>query len=202
MRNFDYESMDEIRDVESLNVYGILSKAHVPAKLKWYMIRNVSRDNARTPMQWNDEEYAGFMPISEGQYLQANDQLTGTKKAEPWLKINSNYKEINVKAQREDPDSVLSCYQTLLALRKAEANLVAGDYQFLSGNSKYSLYQRGDLKILLNHSDEKLPLKSLRKYLPDLQRGERQVLYSTDKSNKDLTKRNAVLQPWQAVILK
>ena len=188
MRNFDYESMDEVRDVESLNVYGILSKAHVPARLKWYMIRNVSRDNARTPMQWSDDAYAGFMPAD--------------KKGEPWLKINSNYKEINVKAQREDLDSVFSCYKELIRIRKENEDLMSGEYIFLSGTSKYSLYQRGKLKVLLNHSDEKLPLSSLRKYLPELRRGEGSILFSTDNKNVVFSGRKAVLQPWQAVILK
>lgn len=207
MRNFDYDSMDEIRDVESLNVYGILSKVHVPAKLKWYMIRNVSRDNARTPMQWSDEDNAGFMPAampkgSEESLSSADMDEVLAKKAEPWLKINSNYKKINVKAQEEDPDSVLSTYKTLIALRKTQPDLIAGDYQFLSGNSKYSLYQIGDLKILLNHSDEKLPLNLLWKYLPDLRRGEGEILFSTDRSNTQLFEKKAFLSPWQAVILR
>lgn len=188
MRNFDYENMDEIRDVESRNVYGILSKVHVPAKLKWYMIRNVSRDNARTPMQWSDEEQAGFMPAVDDK--------------EPWLKVNSNYKTINVKAQREDPDSILSGYKELIRLRKESEDLLSGAYTFLSGNSRYSLYQRGDLTILLNHSDEKLLLRSLQKYLPDLKRGKESILFSTDKENMDLSGEQAALQPWQAVIIK
>ena len=80
MRNFDFETMDEIRDVESLNIYGLLSKAHVPARLKWYMIRNVSRDNARTPMQWDDSAFAGFMNV-------AADVQEDVAAAEPWLGI-------------------------------------------------------------------------------------------------------------------
>ena len=188
MRNFDYENMDEIRDVESRNVYGILSKVHVPARLKWYMIRNVSRDNARTPMQWSDEEQAGFMPAVDDK--------------EPWLKVNSNYKTINVKAQRGDPDSILSGYKDLIRLRKESEDLLSGAYTFLSGNSRYSLYQRGDLTILLNHSDEKLLLRSLQKYLPDLKRGKESILFSTDKENMDLSGEQAALQPWQAVIIK
>lgn len=188
MRNFDYENMDEIQDVESRNVYGILSKVHVPARLKWYMIRNVSRDNARTPMQWSDEEQAGFMPAVDDK--------------EPWLKVNSNYKTINVKAQRGDPDSILSGYKDLIRLRKESEDLLSGAYTFLSGNSRYSLYQRGDLTILLNHSDEKLLLRSLQKYLPDLKRGKESILFSTDKENMDLSGEQAALQPWQAVIIK
>ena len=185
MRNFDYTGMEDVRDVESLNVYKILSKVHVPAKLKWYMIRNVSRDNARTPMQWSDAAYAGFMPAGE----------TG-----PWLKINSNYKEINVKAQEKDPASVLSCYKELLALRKGREDLTGGDYQLLHSDRRASIYRRGSLTVVLNHSDERMPLASLRRQLPDL--SEKQVLFSTDKKNTDLARKGAGLQPWQAVILQ
>jgi oligo-1,6-glucosidase len=60
-----------------------------------------SRDNGRTPMQWDDGPNAGF--------------TTGT----PWLKVNPNYKEINVKAQQQDPDSVLNFYKKVIALRKS-----------------------------------------------------------------------------------
>ena len=61
----------------------------------------MSRDNARTPVQWSDKENAGF--------------TSGT----PWLKVNSNYKEINVESQEKDPDSVLNYYRKLLAVRKS-----------------------------------------------------------------------------------
>ena len=67
-----------------------------------------SRDNARTPMQWDDSENAGF--------------TTGT----PWLKVNPNYREINAAAQTDDPDSVFSFYRRLIALRKEHAVFVDG----------------------------------------------------------------------------
>ena len=197
MRNFDFETMDEIRDVESLNIYGLLSKAHVPARLKWYMIRNVSRDNARTPMQWDDSAFAGFMNV-------AADVQEDVAAAEPWLGINRNYKEINVKAQQEDPASVLHYYKKLIRFRKEQEDLLEGDFELLAGTARYSLYRRGSLYVILNHSDAPLKMKTVRKLLPS----EFKVLFSTcdtdalsDVSDA-LTAPGAVLAPWQAVILK
>ena len=69
------------------------------------------RDNARTPMQWNDSLNAGF--------------TTG----KPWLKVNPNYTKINVAAQENDPDSILNYYRHLVQLRKREDVITDGDYQ-------------------------------------------------------------------------
>ena len=71
------------------------------------------RDNARTPMQWDDSKNAGF--------------TSGT----PWIKVNPNYKEVNAAAERKDPDSVFCYYQKLIALRKREAVMVYGSYCLL-----------------------------------------------------------------------
>ncbi|MBR5932220.1 MAG: alpha-glucosidase [Lachnospiraceae bacterium] len=191
MRNFDYGSMDEIRDVESLNIYGLLSKAHVPARLKWYMIRNVSRDNARTPMQWDDSAYAGFMENDDGA-------------ARPWLQVNSNYKEINVKAQQADPSSVLHYYKELIRFRKEQDDLLEGDFELLAGTARYTLYRRGRFYILLNHSDAPLKISAVRKLLPS----EYQVAFSTHSKDAPsdagaaLSAKGASLAPWQAVILQ
>ena len=187
MRNFDYKGMEDIRDVESLNVYEILSKAHVPSRMKWHMIRHGSRDNARTPMQWSDDAFAGFMPAGDG----------------PWLKINSNYKEINVKVQEADASSVLACYKELIALRKDQEDLTAGEYTFHSGNKWYSIYRRGNLTVILNHNDEPLPLQGIKKDLKHLSaQAWKEPLFSTQKEKADLSSRHAVLAPWQAVILR
>ena len=186
MRNFDFETMEEIRDVESLNIYGLLSKAHVPARLKWYMIRNVSRDNARTPMQWDDSAFAGFMNVAADAQEDA---------AEPWLGINRNYKEINVKAQLEDPTSVLHYYKKLIRFRKEQEDLLEGDFELLAGTARYTLYRRGSLYVLLNHNDAPLKMKAVRKLLPSTF----EVLFSTHEDGADP---DGVLAPWQAVILR
>jgi len=100
-----------------------------------------SRDNSRTPMQWDDSDQAGF--------------TTGT----PWIKINPNYPVINVQAALDDPNSVFYYYQKLIALRKCHPVLTYGSWQDLSpGHEQLYLYTReleGErLLILLNHSDQ------------------------------------------------
>ena len=89
MTDFDFTSMDQIRDVESLNVYRLATRLHIPKSYRWKMILRSGRDNARTPMQWSAGKNAGFS--------------TGT----PWLGINGNHTKINVEAQDKDPNSVL-----------------------------------------------------------------------------------------------
>ena len=71
------------------------------------------RDNARTPMQWDDSANAGF--------------TTGR----PWIKVNDNYKDINAKSQVDDPDSIFNCYRRLIELRKEYPVFVDGEYRLL-----------------------------------------------------------------------
>ena len=124
MTNFDFTSMDEVRDVESHNIHGILKKAGVPEKVRWNMIKRSSRDNGRQPMQWNGGYNAGF--------------TSGT----PWINVNRNYVNINVENQRFDPDSVLSYYKGLIALRKANDILREGTYRARVMKKNVFVYER------------------------------------------------------------
>ena len=119
MTNCPFGSLDEVRDIESLNAFRDLtsSGAIAPEDMMRY-IRLRGRDNARTPMQWDDSENAGF--------------TTGT----PWIMVNPNYKEINAEAQRKDPDSVFHYYRKLIALRKQESVMVYGSYELLEKDSE------------------------------------------------------------------
>ena len=81
MVNGDFKKLDEVMDIESHNIYAMAKKLWIPKPIRWKMIKRTSRDNARTPMQWSAEENAGF---TEGK---------------PWLKVNGNYKEVNVAAE-------------------------------------------------------------------------------------------------------
>ena len=119
MTNCPFGSLDEVRDIESLNAFRDLtsSGAIAPEDMMRY-IRLRGRDNARTPMQWDDSENAGF--------------TTGT----PWIMVNPNYKEINAEAQRKDPDSVFHYYRKLIALRKQEPVMVYGSYELLEKDSE------------------------------------------------------------------
>lgn len=170
MTNFDYTSMADVQDVESHNVDALLRSLHVPAPVRWRMIRGGCRDHARTPMQWTAQPGAGF--------------TAGT----PWLKLNGNYKTINVQAAEADETSVLHCYKTLLALRRATPDLQEGGYRLLQAGEALTLYRRGGLTVALNHSDKPV-------FVPRL--AGKQVLFCTEGELK-----NHTLAPWQAVIAR
>ena len=112
MTNVSYE-IDEYRDVETLNVYKERLEQGYDKEELMHSIHVKSRDNARTPMQWDDTKNAGF--------------TSGT----PWIKVNPNYSEINAKSQMDDPDSIFSCYQKLIQLRKEYPVFVDGEYRLL-----------------------------------------------------------------------
>ena len=103
MQNAKWNSIDEYDDISTKDQYQVAINAGLSEREALEACGKMSRDNARTPMQWNGENNAGF---TEGK---------------PWLKINSNYKELNVAAQENDPDSILNYYRRLIALKKCEA---------------------------------------------------------------------------------
>lgn len=113
MTNVAFDSIDEYRDVETLNYYEEKRQQGVPEEDIMRAIHNKSRDNARTPMQWDATENAGF--------------TTG----QPWLKVNSNYMEINVVRAMKDPDSIYQYYKKLIELRKKHKVIVYGEYKLL-----------------------------------------------------------------------
>lgn len=136
MTNFDYPDMQKIRDVESINIWNLTGRLHLPKKLRWKMIKLKSRDNARTPMQWNSEENGGF--------------TTGV----PWLSVNKNYLCMNVEKQRADDNSVLSFYRNMIALRNSSAVLKQGSFRELycrAGVYAYVRQLNGDmLSVVIN----------------------------------------------------
>lgn len=114
MTNYPFEDPSDFRDIESINAYAEwCASGRVAHEEFWPCMLFTSRDNARTPVQWDDTEHAGF--------------TTGT----PWISVNPNYKEINAKAELADPDSVFHYYQKLIALRKQYPVIVYGKYELL-----------------------------------------------------------------------
>ena len=103
MQNAVWNTVDEYNDINTIDQYHTARDAGLTDKEALEACSRLSRDNARTPMQWNTQENAGF--------------TTGT----PWLKVNDNYTEINVETQDTDSDSVLNYYRKLIALRKSPA---------------------------------------------------------------------------------
>ena len=138
MTNFDFTSMDEIKDVESHNIYAIAKRLGFPPTLRWRLIKATSRDNARTPMQWNAGPNAGFTLSS------------------PWLGINKNYTRINIESQLEDPNSIRNMYKTMIELRANSDILKAGDFEAVHISRYLFVYRRSlhgqSLLILLNFS--------------------------------------------------
>ncbi|MHB1454025.1 MAG: glycoside hydrolase family 13 protein [Saccharofermentanales bacterium] len=124
MTNFDFTSMADIRDVESRNIYALMRRIGLPQRYVWRMIRLTSRDNARTPMQWDSSAGAGF--------------TEGT----PWLGISANHVSINVAAQTDDPDSVLSFYRKMISLRRTQPALIDGSYQEIAIRSGLYVFER------------------------------------------------------------
>ena len=110
MTNGDFAGLHEIQDVESHGVEAMAKGLHIPASIRWKMIARGSRDNGRTPVQWDDSPNAGF--------------TTGT----PWLKVNGNYKTLNAKADKADPYGVFAFWKQMIALRKSLPALIDGDF--------------------------------------------------------------------------
>ena len=112
MTNTDFTDISQFRDVESHNYYRILQEKGLSSADALRIVQVHSRDNGRTPMQWDDSEYAGFMETGGG---------------EPWIGVNANHTKINALAQVDDPDSIFNYYRKLIALRKELDVIACGD---------------------------------------------------------------------------
>lgn len=110
MTNCLFEKPEEFRDVETINLYKELAAA-MPPQQALQQAAWGSRDHARTPMQWDSTEYAGFST------------------SEPWLKVNPNYPAINAKVETADKDSIFNFFKTLIALRKQSEAMVYGEFR-------------------------------------------------------------------------
>jgi oligo-1,6-glucosidase len=177
MTNFDFKGFDDVNDVETLNWNRLLKRFHVPARLRWKWLKESSRDNVRTPVQWSDEANAGF--------------TTG----QPWLGINGNYRRINYAAQRDDSNSILSFYKKLIALRAENDVLKYGEFRPLGARGSVIAYQRilGDetWTVLLNFSGRSAGAGSLL----------RNAAGGIVVSNTGRTAMTETLRPYEAVVL-
>lgn len=111
MTNAYFSKLEDYRDIESINAFHEYTENGLAGKEEMMnCLKEISRDNARTPMQWNTEENAGF--------------TTGT----PWIKVNKNYMEINAEAEMAEEDSVYHYYKKLIRLRKENEIMVQGRF--------------------------------------------------------------------------
>lgn len=183
MTNPHFTDISQYRDVESLNIYHEkiaegMSKAEMLA-----ILASKSRDNSRTPMQWDNSAHAGF------------------SKGEPWIAVANNYPQINVKAALDDPNSIFYCYQTLIRLRKEYPIFILGDYQDLTPDiADYWCYVRNwnnqKLLVIIN-----LTNKTTHWTLPkDLQQIHWQQLFG-NYTNSNALESEITLKPYQAMYL-
>ncbi len=186
MSNVAFDSIDDYRDLETLNAYEEAGAAGKDLRQFMNIVHIQSRDNARTPVQWSDDPHSGF--------------TDGT----PWIRVNPNFKAINVAAQETDPDSVLNYYRKMIRFRKENPVLVYGDYlPLLKDHDRLYAYRRNDgdktFLILLNFSSRNLilPLDDLGARHKDLYR----VMGNYDKAVW-IEEEKLELLPWEAVIFE
>ncbi len=118
MTNAYFTEIGQYKDVESLNYYEILREQGLTNQEALKVLGERSRDNGRTPMQWNTEENGGF------------------SSCEPWIEVNKNYREINAAEQMVDDDSVFNYYRKLINLRKQKAVIAEGTIEFIARNTE------------------------------------------------------------------
>ncbi len=153
MTNAKYTSIEQYRDVESLNYYKILRDAGKSEEEALKIIGERSRDNGRTPMQWSAEKFAGFSSV------------------EAWISSPENYKQFNVEVEERDENSVLNFYKMLVQFRKNNRVVQEGDINFLErDNNDVIAYRRSldgeELIILCNYRGKNVDLseKSLSEF--------------------------------------
>jgi oligo-1,6-glucosidase len=134
MTNMPFGSIDDFRDIESLNHYAAAVARGDDPEQVLTALRVKSRDNARTPVQWDDSPHAGFTC------------------GKPWIDVNPNYLEVNAAAQADDPSSVFTHYRRLIELRHTEPVVALGDFTMLlpDDDTVYAFARRlGDVELLV-----------------------------------------------------
>ena len=181
MTNFDFKSLDQLNDVESYGLNKLMKKMCIPAFLRWKWIKASSRDNGRTPMQWDDSENAGF------------------SRGKPWLGVNKNYRYINHASQKDDPGSVLNFYRTLIALRKDSKCLIEGGFIPVYADNRIMIYQR---KLDGNSAETytaALNFSSKTVRIPKKYAG---LLSGLQVASASGVNRNGALLPWDGMLIK
>ena len=181
MTNVYFDKLEDYRDIESINFFTELTEAGLMTPeymMKCLMLR--SRDNARTPMQWDDSAQAGF---TDG---------------ESWIKVNPNYKEINAAQQLEDPNSIFHYYQKLIRLRKEKDIIVYGEFEpiYRDDEQIFAYIRRQKQEKLLtvcNFSDKNAEME-----IPEEFKGAECLITNLDRT---VFEGKIVLKPYEAFVL-
>ncbi len=143
MTNVAFQDIGKYRDVETINYYRLQTKKGRPRDEVIKEIHRVSRDNSRTPMQWNDQLNAGF------------------SQSTPWIDLNPNYEEINVEKALKEDDSIFYYYQKLIEIRKNNLALIYGRYETILENNEDIFSYKREYKnkknlIIINFFSDKI----------------------------------------------
>lgn len=177
MTNTTFQEIAEINATDTIYRYHELLEDGYSQEAAMSLLSSITRDNARTPMQWNDSEYAGF------------------SKRQPWMKVNSNKAFVNVAAETTDEDSLLNFYKQLIELRKEHRVFVDGTFtNYETGNEVVFCYNRknqeDDFTIIVNLSGQPQELTML-----EACRQQRVVL--SNYPDQQVT----ILQPYEARLI-
>ena len=184
MTNVRFDSIEKYNDVKSINIYEEKINEGVSVNEALKAVASISRDNARTPMQWDASDYAGFSENT------------------PWIDVNENYKTINVEKQLANKDSVLNFYKDLIKIRKENLSLVYGKYDMILDEDEniyaYTRTLNNDkYVVIVNLSDE----KALYKY-DDLNLNYENLMLANYKVREHGILNELVLKPYEARLYK
>lgn len=179
MTNVAHPTIEMYDDIETRNAWNDAKEKGKNMDTFLKAVHWQSRDNARTPMQWNNSKHGGFT------------------KGTPWIPLNENYKQINVATQEENESSILNYYRKIIAFRKKNTTLVYGKYEDLDPNHPHIFaYKRSNEKSVFimvhNFNDFETTWKHLSL--------ENATLVLTNYNTSDFNK--TVLQPWETRIFK
>ena len=184
MTNPYFDKIEKYQDVESKNMYKILRDKGFSEEEVLDILMQKSRDNSRTPVQWNDTKNAGF--------------TSGT----PWIGIPENYKKINAENALKDNNSIFYHYQNLIQLRRTEELLITGRYEDIDlENKKVYAYKRvgenEELIVISNFYDEvtEFDIKGL-----DLEKAF--ILLSNYVQSPEIKEDKIILKPYESIIFK
>lgn len=185
MTNVAFDNIKDYRDIETLYFYRRMTRKGLPKEKIMEAIHRISRDNARTPMQWDESSCAGF--------------TTGI----PWIKVNPNYPEINVAHNLKDSNSIFHYYQKIIQIRKENLIMIYGDYQLILEDDEhiYSYLRtlnKNQLLIILNFFSGQVIFN-----LPeDINYQEKELLISNYNVEKNEDIKRIYLRPYEARVYK
>ena len=178
MTDHYFNAIEQYQDIESINAYHLLKKQGLSDDKVHRILQQKSRDNARTPMQWNASEHGGFSDVK------------------PWIQSNENYKQINVEEDRKEKDSIFKYYQKLIQLRKEYKIISRGKYIPLqTPNTVFGyqrVYQEEELLVFNNFFDQEVKIQ-----IPDSKK------YKCILNNYDshILKDSITLRPYESIVL-